>query len=60
LSDQGLAGVEFQLFRGDDFANGRLYPSRGRARGVSLAPAADTREGMAGDKINDGRLVGHG
>jgi hypothetical protein len=28
LRDQGVAGVELQLFRGDDFANGRLYPSR--------------------------------
>jgi hypothetical protein len=33
--DEGGAGVELQLFRGDDFANGRLYPApRGRARGV--------------------------
>ena len=28
LRDQGVAGVELQLFRGGDFANGRLYPSR--------------------------------
>jgi hypothetical protein len=28
LRDQGVAGVELQLFRGDDFANGRLYTSR--------------------------------
>jgi hypothetical protein len=28
LRDQGVAGVELQLFRGDDFANGRLYHSR--------------------------------
>jgi hypothetical protein len=28
LRDQGVAGVELQVFRGDDFANGRLYQSR--------------------------------
>ena len=28
LRDQGVAGVELQMFRGDDFANGRLYSSR--------------------------------
>ena len=28
LRDQGVAGVELQVFRGDDFANGRLYSSR--------------------------------
>ena len=28
LRDQGVAGVELQLFKGDDFANGRLYASR--------------------------------
>jgi hypothetical protein len=28
LRDQGVAGVELQLFRGEDFANGRLYHSR--------------------------------
>jgi hypothetical protein len=28
LRDQGVAGVELQLFRGDDFANGLLYASR--------------------------------
>ena len=28
LRDQGVAGVELQMFRGDDFANGRLYHSR--------------------------------
>jgi hypothetical protein len=28
LRDQGAAGVELQVFRGDDFANGRLYASR--------------------------------
>ena len=28
LRDQGVAGVELQVFRGEDFANGRLYPSR--------------------------------
>jgi hypothetical protein len=28
VRDQGVAGVELQVFRGDDFANGRLYSSR--------------------------------
>jgi hypothetical protein len=28
LRDQGVAGVELQVFRGDEFANGRLYASR--------------------------------
>jgi hypothetical protein len=28
LRDQGVAGVELQMFRGDEFANGRLYHSR--------------------------------
>jgi hypothetical protein len=27
LRDQGVAGIELQLFRSDDFANGRLYHS---------------------------------
>jgi hypothetical protein len=26
--DQGVAGVELQVFKGDDFANGRLSHSR--------------------------------
>jgi hypothetical protein len=35
LRDQGVAGVELQLFRGDDFANGRLYSSREAALDAS-------------------------
>jgi hypothetical protein len=35
LREQGVAGVELQLFRGDDFANGRLYRSREAAREAS-------------------------
>jgi len=48
LRDQGVAGVELQVFRGDDFANGRLYPvAKGCARGLRGSPAADDREGLA-------------
>ena len=35
---EGEAGVELQLFRGDDFANGRLYPSREAALEASPPP----------------------
>jgi hypothetical protein len=31
LRDQDAAGVELQAFRGDDFANNRLYSSRAAA-----------------------------
>jgi hypothetical protein len=36
LRDQGLAGAELQVFRGDDFANGRLYSSREAALEASV------------------------
>jgi hypothetical protein len=36
LRAQGGAGVELQVFRGDDFANGRLYPSRDAALEASV------------------------
>jgi hypothetical protein len=36
LRDQGVAGVELQVFRGDDFANGRLYLSREAALEASV------------------------
>jgi hypothetical protein len=38
LRDQGVAGVELQLFRGDDFANGRLSASK-----VAALEAAEQR-----------------
>src|SRR4051812_48988033 len=49
LRDQGVAGVELQLFRGDDFANGRaLSLTRGGSRGFGTTTRADGRDGVAG------------
>jgi hypothetical protein len=49
LRDQGVAGVELQLFRGEDFANGRLYSSREAAIEASTVPRQQmTEKGWCG------------
>jgi hypothetical protein len=50
MRDQGVAGVELQVFRGDDFANGRLYPSRE----VALEASALRRQQMLEKGWRDG------